>query len=304
MHRLARALLVVTAAELALAFLLLSGRSGMHGWPLAAAGAVAVVLLLPAVPILLSYTLAARYGTPAPAGCRVGLPALIGCVMTEIVVATLLFTLLIPLQALMRMRDRPIGAAQTKLPVLLVHGYLLTSASWWALQRWLIRRGHPVYTVDLDAFCDIDAYAPVLHDRVEAVCAASASPCLLPMGHSMGGLAARAYLRRYGAARIARLVTLGSPHHGSMLACLAPGSNGHAMRPGSAWLKRLAQDEAGGWALPVVSIYSCHDNFVTPQDSSRLEGAVNIAIGGIGHLTLPFSRRVRDVLARAIDAGA
>jgi pimeloyl-ACP methyl ester carboxylesterase len=301
-HPLARALLVVTAGELVVALLLLDALFRTHGWLLALAGAASFVLALPAVPILLSYAMAVRHRSPVMTACRVGVAALVACVLTEILVAAALFTVLIPLQGLRRARDRPPEAGQKEIPVLLVHGYLLTSASWWVLQRWLIQRGHPVYTVDLDVFCDIDAYEQVLHDRVEAVCRATGSPRLLLLGHSMGGLAARAYLRRCGGARIARLVTLGSPHHGSVLARLAPGRNGHAMRPGSAWLQRLAQDEGTGWPVPVVSIYSCHDNFVAPQDSSRLEGAANVAIGGIGHLTLPFSRRVRDVLADAIDA--
>jgi pimeloyl-ACP methyl ester carboxylesterase len=38
----------------------------------------------------------------------------------------------------------------------------------------------------------------------------------------MGGLVARAYLARHGAGRVAKLVTMGSPHHGTSLARLGP----------------------------------------------------------------------------------
>jgi pimeloyl-ACP methyl ester carboxylesterase len=302
MHPLARVLLVVTAAKLGVALLVLGWVSSRHGWPLALAAAVAVMLAVPAVATLLSYGIALRHRTPAEPACRAGALALAAGVLAEILAAALMFNVLIPLQGMARKRDRPASGGQTGPPVLLVHGYMLTSASWWVLGRWLRRRGHPVYTVDLDLFCDIDAYVPVLHERIEAVCAATGSARVLVVAHSMGGLAVRAYLRRHGAARIARLVTLGSPHHGSVLARLAPGRNGAAMRPGSEWLARLAQDEGGHWPVPVVSVYSCHDNLVAPQASSWLEGATNIPVGGIGHLTLHFSRRVRDVLGDLLDA--
>jgi pimeloyl-ACP methyl ester carboxylesterase len=203
-----------------------------------------------------------------------------------------------PLQGLKRTRD---SAGQTQLPILLVHGYLLTSGSWWALRRWLVQRGHSVYVLDLDLFCAIDRYAGVLRDRIDAICAATGARRVLLVGHSMGGLAVRAYLRAHGTDRVGGVVTLGSPHHGSVLARFAIGENGRAMRPGSAWLECLAQDERAGWQVPVVSIYSCHDNLVAPQASSRLEHAVNVPVAAVGHLTLPFSRRVREAVAEAID---
>ena len=78
-------------------------------------------------------------------------------------------------------------------------------------------------------------------------------------------------------------------------------ATGRAMRRGSPWLERLARDEGSGWRVPMVSIYSCHDNLVAPQDSCRLDHAVNVPLAAIGHLTLPFSRRVRTALAHAIE---
>jgi triacylglycerol esterase/lipase EstA (alpha/beta hydrolase family) len=117
----------------------------------------------------------------------------------------------------------------------------------------------------------------------------------------MGGLVMRAYLRKHGSARVAKLVTLGSPHHGSRHAWLALGINGRQMRPGSDWLRGLADAEGGALGVPVVSIYSCHDDMVSPVSSSRLEGALNVPIPGVGHLSLAFSRRVRETLAAHLN---
>ena len=119
------------------------------------------------------------------------------------------------------------------------------------------------------------------------------------VGHSMGGLVARACLRDPAArARIARIVTLGTPHHGSVLARWGPGRNARQMRPGSAWLAAL--NAQGPAPVPLVSVFSWHDNFVAPQDSPLLAGAQNVALAGIGHLSLVFS----DAVARRVAAEA
>jgi pimeloyl-ACP methyl ester carboxylesterase len=61
---------------------------------------------------------------------------------------------------------------------------------------------------------DIDAYADGIARRIDEVLAATGTSLIL-VGHSMGGLASRAYLRRHGVAKVARLITLGSPHQGT-----------------------------------------------------------------------------------------
>ena len=50
------------------------------------------------------------------------------------------------------------------------------------------------------------------------------------IGHSMGGLVARACMRRYGAKGVAKLIALGSPHHGTRLARFGPGRNAQLLR--------------------------------------------------------------------------
>jgi len=120
--------------------------------------------------------------------------------------------------------------------------------------------------------------------------------------HSMGGLVARAYLRDYGGARVARLVTLGGPHHGSVHAYLGAGANARQMEPGSAWLEGLAQSEARGVPVPFTSIFSHHDNFVAPQTSSVHPAARNIGLAAIGHVSLAFSRQVLEIVVAEVDA--
>jgi hypothetical protein len=70
------------------------------------------------------------------------------------------------------------------------------------------------------------------------------------------------------------------------------------MRTDSPWLKALVAP------LPpaAVSIYSCHDNYVFPQQAgSTLEGAANVAIGGVSHLGMAFSPQVLGKLLEALE---
>jgi pimeloyl-ACP methyl ester carboxylesterase len=148
-------------------------------------------------------------------------------------------------------------------------------------------------------YADIDSYSEGIARRIDEVLAATGAPQVILVGHSMGGLASRGYLRRHGIAKVARLITLGSPHKGTRLAGLGLGPNARQMRIGSTWLTALQAP------LPPasVSIYSCHDNYVFPQQAcSTLDGATNVAIGGVGHLGMAFSPRVLASLMEALEA--
>jgi triacylglycerol lipase len=178
--------------------------------------------------------------------------------------------------------------------VLLVHGYGCSRAAWWWLRRRLQAAGWMVATINLEPiYCSIDDFTAPLARRIDAVLAETGAERLILVGHSMGGLVARAYLQRHGEARVAGLVTLGTPHQGSGLAHLGYGLNARQMRPGSPWLEALAKPGPG---LATVVIYSPHDNFVMPQANLRLPAAVDRPLDGIGHLAMLFSPRVADTL--------
>ena len=193
-----------------------------------------------------------------------------------------------------RAMKRPVG-----LPVLLIHGYGCNSGYWHPMSKALTKARIAHYAIDLEPVLhDIDGYVGPVSRRIEEVCAAAGTEQVILVGHSMGGLAARAYLRRHGRARVAKLVTLGSPHHGSRLAALGLGENARQMLPGSAWLAGLNAPGAAPLPAATVSIYSCQDNYVMPQDSSLLEGAKIVPLAGVGHLEMAFSPEIeRRLLA-------
>ncbi|MBI2382577.1 MAG: alpha/beta fold hydrolase [Gammaproteobacteria bacterium] len=188
-------------------------------------------------------------------------------------------------------------------PVLLVHGFLCNAGVWAPMRRRLAQLGHAnLHTLSLEpVFGDIEDYADQVARAVEELCACSGAAQLVVVGHSMGGLAARAYLRRHGTAGVARLVTLGTPHHGTVHAhALAfAGRNLRQMRPGSDWLRELNRTPP---PVPTTCLYSPHDNIVAPQDSGALPGAHNIALPGVGHMEIAMLPAAAELIAGLLAA--
>jgi triacylglycerol esterase/lipase EstA (alpha/beta hydrolase family) len=137
-------------------------------------------------------------------------------------------------------------------------------------------------------FCSIDAYVDQIEQAVQLVTEASELKPIL-VCHSMGGLAARAWLERQTFDRVQHVVTIGTPHNGTWLARFAQGLSGHQMRQGSDWLRQL--DER----MPAVNkstLFTCWysncDNVVFPTSTAMLPGADNRFVRGAGHLKLAF----------------
>lgn len=204
------------------------------------------------------------------------------------------------------------GVAHSKtLPVLLIHGYGCNSGYWHAMQKSLTEAGISHHAIDLEpVFGDIEEYVPLVHRAVETLCRDSGHNEIIIVAHSMGGLAARATMRVHGCTRIARLITLGTPHHGTAIANYGVGMNCRQMHwRGSArtgtpshWLRKLDEDEPAATRARIVSIYSHHDNIVAPQTSSHLQGARNIEFDGIGHVALALHPRIHACVINEIRA--
>lgn len=192
--------------------------------------------------------------------------------------------------------DRLHRVANDETPLLLVHGYLCNRGVWWWLKPQLERAGHVVATVTLEPVLgDIDDGVRPLMERIEQVCRETGAQEVTLVCHSMGGLTARAYVRACGAERVARLITIGAPHRGSLMARLGLGRNARQMRAGSEWIEALAQAPRPP-QLALVSIYSLHDNLVVPQDNAILSGAQLMPLAGRGHNEMLVSRPVLDAL--------
>lgn len=177
--------------------------------------------------------------------------------------------------------------------VVFVHGFVCNRGFW---TPWLHRvkaGGHPFAAVNLEpVFGSIDDYVAIVDQAVAHVAQATGLPPLL-VCHSMGGLAARAWLRAGPhAARVHHVVTIGTPHHGTWLARFSRTPNGRQMALGSAWLRTLAEDFARQPQPAFTCWYSNCDNVVFPSSTATLPGAQNRLVVGAAHVDLAFHPQV------------
>lgn len=273
-------------------------------WQAAALGLGSVAL----VRLLINannFLMAARSASPTPPAYRIGPGQALRMVWEEFSTSMLTTSWHMP-RAQARSRIHP-GSAHP--PVLLLHGYGCNSGYWASLAPMLDPARISHATLDLEPLMgDIDAYAARIEAAAQDLCAQSGARQLVVVAHSMGGLAARAWMRVHGAGRVARLITLGTPHHGTCLAAFGLGINAGQMRrtgvtgPECAWLSALAAAEDAAVRARITSLYSHHDNIIAPQTSSQLPGARNLAFGGVGHVALGHNRRVLASVMEEIDA--
>jgi triacylglycerol esterase/lipase EstA (alpha/beta hydrolase family) len=190
--------------------------------------------------------------------------------------------------------------APAVLPVLLLHGVLCNAGVWTGMKRRLDAEGlGPVYALSYGPpLASIELFADQVAAKVDGILAATGARRVIIVGHSMGGLVARAYLRRHGSDRVARVVTIGTPHAGSVHAWMFPGVSLSQLRPGNAWLAELPGPDGGRALPPMVSLWSWHDSMVAPQTSSRLADGDNIELSGVGHNALLGDP---EVLARVAE---
>ncbi|MTD55145.1 lipase [Amycolatopsis sp. RM579] len=180
-----------------------------------------------------------------------------------------------------------------------------------------IRRGTgqaaEVLTLPGDGTGDLLAQVGVLTAAVERAYEGGA-PSVDVIGYSAGGVVARLWVAREGGEHQARrVVTLGAPLHGTRLAAAGgaavPGACPTAcqqLAPGSALLRQLEQ-QALPTGLPWLSVWTELDEVVTPPDSARLDGAVNVPLQQVcpgdraAHGDLPTDPEVVALVLRALS---
>jgi triacylglycerol lipase len=193
-------------------------------------------------------------------------------------------------------------AQPERIPVLLVHGYICNHRVWDDLARDLRRAGHPVMTVNLEpVFTSIDNYAPLIEAAVGNLCHETGAAKVALVGHSMGGLAIRAWMRRHGGDRVARVITLGTPHVGTRVDPHPVTANSRQMVLNSPWLQELAASESPATRSLIRIALSTHDNIVYPQRQQVLEGASVTVFDGLGHLELVLDARARQWVLQQLE---
>ncbi len=191
---------------------------------------------------------------------------------------------------------RDVEAAGT--PILLVHGMVDNRAIFTVLKRRLRRRGFgQVVSINYSPVTnDIRQAARDLAVEVEALVATTGYERIHVVGHSLGGLIARYYVQQLGGdERVHTLVTLGTPHEGTLTAHLLPVQVCRQLRPGSDLYAELAAP-APHCRTRFVAYWSDLDQMILPHDSGRLEhddlSVRNVKVHGVGHMSLPLDGQV------------
>jgi len=190
--------------------------------------------------------------------------------------------------------------------VLLVHGFACNRGLWAAWMRRLQAEGHPCMALSLaPLFGSIDHYAEPIEAALQRLSAACGGQAPVLVGHSMGGMAIRAWWRRHGApGRVWRVMTLGTPHGGTLLAQFSPATNARQMRPGSPWLRELAAQEAADLGAQFDCYFSRCDQMVCPAQTAVLPGSRAIELQAIGHLAMVFEPQVLEDLLQLLRQSA
>jgi pimeloyl-ACP methyl ester carboxylesterase len=195
---------------------------------------------------------------------------------------------------------RPAPSQPARRGVVFIHGFVCNRGFWTPWLKELRARGHPFVAVNLEpVFGSIDEYVPIVDDAVRRITEATGVAPVL-VCHSMGGLAARAWLRAMSAdARVHHVITIGSPHHGTWIARFSQLTNGRQMRLQSEWLQRLEQAVDPRRNALFTCWYSNCDNIAFPASTGSLPGADNRLVRGAAHVDLGFHREVMaESLAR------
>jgi triacylglycerol lipase len=205
-------------------------------------------------------------------------------------------------------------------PVLLVPGYGGSTSSLAVLAGRLRQQGKDAQVVSLpgNAEGDLAAQARVLAEAARAALARTGASSVDVVGYSAGGVVARLWLSQDQNAAVRRVVTLGSPQHGTQLASLGALFAGQCplacqqLDPGSALLARL--NAGSGSEVPrgrtFVSLWTSRDEVVIPPESAVLVGALNIRIQSVcpastvSHSGLPGDPLVAAMVAAELRASA
>lgn len=162
---------------------------------------------------------------------------------------------------------------------------------------------------------DLDEQASLLGVFADEARERSGAPSVDIVGYSAGGVVARLWVRDHGGASVARRVlTVGSPHHGTGVAVLATEAAGcpvacQQLEADSDLLRRLNAGDETPEGPQWATIRTTNDQVVTPTTSADLSGALTMVVQSYcpqattSHGQLPASPVVLAALHTVLGTG-
>jgi triacylglycerol lipase len=202
-----------------------------------------------------------------------------------------------------QMRFRQSSDRSTRNPLLLIHGITDTGYKMRKIANHLDNLGWQVYTIDLtpnNGEARLEILAGQVADLVSRTF--SSHQHIDIIAFSMGGLVARYYIQRLGGIdRVQRLITLSSPHRGTLAAYFSARPGCVQMRPHSKFIQDLASDVGILNRLKFTSIWTPFDLIILPPSSSQIGIGTEIMFPVAAHPLMVFDRRCLESIADALS---
>ncbi len=198
------------------------------------------------------------------------------------------------------------GRADTRYPVLLVHGGGGDPSNFATMQERLAADGYTSFTVALGSpAIDVKMGAAKIATRVAEIKRQTRASKVHLVGHSMGGLSARYYVKVLnGLPNVATYTAFGTPQHGSVLGCVTVPDQ----CPGNKVMQALNEGDDTPGSIYYTSIGSTEEPVESNGTLTRLDGGACLPLvkGGL-HAFEPSNQviyqAVRDGLRSTCPPG-
>ena len=174
----------------------------------------------------------------------------------------------------------------------------------WGIRRRLEELGRPTRAVFLgEPYRSADFYAKALARAMRELQRSFEGVGFDVVAHSMGGLITRKVLSEEStlAADARRIVTLGSPHHGTgLLSWIRFGPVYEMMSLESDFIRELPDFRVSAPDAVVTTVATEQDLIVYPLETCFLPGSREVTLNGLGHLGLLTDPEAVEVVAESL----
>jgi triacylglycerol lipase len=181
-------------------------------------------------------------------------------------------------------------------PILFVHGWLENESVWRTMISNFEREGWTREELNNWRYNTSQSNVTTASEvarKVDEILSRTRAARVDIIAHSMGSLNTRYYLKNLsGTEKVDDWVSMGGPNHGTTTAEFCFETSCREMRPRSEFLTRLNETDETPGTTNYGTFWSNCDEIINPDESVLLNGAINTAIGCVGHTAMLSDSRV------------